>query len=104
MGFTNEEEKLLEKMASGLLNGIVGDSWNVGKSLAWRIIEDGIPREYKQGPGGRFFDGKENERYPGVKHLINEWTTDEQKLLFLQKYGWLMNDSEVCAYSAKFKP
>lgn len=104
MSFTDEETSLLRKMASGSLDGIVGDSWNSGRSLCWRIIEKGVPHEYRQGPGGKFFNGKENERYPGVKHLEYVWDTDQQKLEFLQKYGWLMSDPDVRAYSAKFKP
>ena len=28
----------------------------------------------------------------------------KKKLLFLQKYGWLTNDDDVKAYSAKYKP
>ena len=35
---------------------------------------------------------------------MQEWKTDEQKLTFLQKFGWLMKDKDVREYSAKFKP
>lgn len=58
----------------------------------------------KQGPTRRFFNGKENERIPGVLHTMQEWLTDEEKLQFLQRFGWLMNDTDVRAYSKKFKP
>ena len=50
------------------------------------------------------FNGKENERYSGVLHTLQEWITDEQKLEFLRKFGWLMKDEAVRSYSAKFKP
>ena len=30
--------------------------------------------------------------------------TKEEKLQFLQKFDWLINDTDVIAYSAKFKP
>jgi hypothetical protein len=39
-----------------------------------------------------------------VPHILQEWTTDEQKLEFLKKFGWLMKDETAKAYSAKFKP
>lgn len=53
----------------------------------------------KQGSGGKFFNSKENERYEGAMHQLQEWATDEQKLEFLKKYGWLMKDEAVKAYS-----
>ena len=59
---------------------------------------------FKQGPGSRFFDGKENTCIEGVLHTLQEWITDEQKLEFLRKFGWLMKDAAVRTYSAKFKP
>ena len=37
----------------------------------------------------------------GIK-LIDD--TDERKLEFLQRYGWLMDDEAIRAYSARFKP
>ena len=58
---------------------------------------------FNQGHGGKFFYGKENERYSGVLHTLLEWITDEQKLEFLRKFGWLMKDEAVRSYSAKFK-
>ena len=58
---------------------------------------------YRQGESERFFNGKENERIPG-KREEERFETDDEKLFFLQKYGWLLDDDEVRAYSAKFKP
>ena len=37
----------------------------------------------------------------GIK-LIDD--TDERKQEFLQRYGWLMDDEAIRAYSARFKP
>ena len=68
------------------------------------IIKNGIPVRFKQGPGGKFFNGKENERYEGVLHTLAKWMTDEERLDFLRKFGWLIHDAAVNAYSAKFKP
>lgn len=102
---TNEEKKLLQKMASGALDGIVGDNITIsGGSTVWKSIKNGLPAMFKQGPGGKFFNGKENECYEGVLHTLQKWATDDEKLQFLRKFGWLMQDTDVKAYSAKFKP
>lgn len=102
---TNEEKNLLEKLASGTLDGIVDDGVNTsGGSTIWKAIKNGLPVMFKQGPGGKFFNGKENERYEGVLHTLQKWVTDDEKLQFLQKFGWLMKDADVKAYSTKFKP
>ena len=53
---------------------------------------------------GKFFNGKENESFDGVLHVLHKWVTDTDILAFLRKLGWLMKDPEVRAYSAKFKP
>lgn len=102
---TKEEKNLLKKLATGALDGFVGnDLTTSGGSTIWKTIKNGVPVMFKQGPSKRFFNGKENERIEGVLHTLQEWITDEDKLEFLQKFGWLMNDSDVKAYSAKFKP
>ena len=105
MARTDEEKNLLQKLASGALDGVVGNSLETsGGSTVWKEIKDGLPLQFKQGPGGKFFDGKENERYDGVLHILDKWKTDDEKLAFLQKFGWLMKDEDVKSYSAKFKP
>lgn len=102
---TKEEKGLLEKLASGALDGFVGDDLvTEGKSTIWKVIKNGLPSMFKQGPSKRFFNGKENERIDGVLHTLQEWVTDEEKLEFLRKFGWLMKDTAVRSYSAKFKP
>ena len=103
---TKEEKGLLEKLASGVLDGMVGDEkvYHGYKDVSvWKYIKNGIPRSVREGEATKFFNGKENEWIPG-KRIENEYDTDEQKLSFLQRYGWLMDDEEVKAYSAKFKP
>lgn len=102
---TKEEKNLLKKLASGVLDGFVGnDLTTSGGSTIWKTIKNGVPVMFKQGPTKRFFNGKENECIEGVLHTLQEWITDEDKLEFLRKFGWLMNDPDVKAYSAKFKP
>lgn len=105
MGRTKEEKGLLAKLLSGKLDGQVGDDLTTsGGSTVWTSIKDGNPTRYKQGPTTKFFNGKENERIPGKLHILEKWETDDQKLSFLQRFGWLMEDEDVKKYSAKFKP
>ena len=96
----------VEKLANNYVRiRFVGDDLTTtGGSTVWKAIKNGIPVMFKQGPRGKFFNGKENERFEGVKHTLQEWATDEQKLEFLRKFGWLMKDEAVKAYSAMFKP
>ena len=102
---TNEERSLLKKLSDGLLDGFVGNELTTsGGSSIWKEIRGGIPRQFKQGPGKRFFDGRENTWIEGVRHVQQEWKSDDEKLGFLQKFGWLMSDREVQEYSARFKP
>ena len=102
---TKEEINLLNKLKSGILDGIVGDVFNTnGGSSRWMEIQDGNPVRYKQGPGGKYFDGKETVKFEGKKTTLEKWVTDDEKLVFLQKFGWLMEDKDVQSYSAKFKP
>ena len=101
-----EERNLLDKLASGLQDGMVGDEreYRGYKSVyCGKYIKDGIPISYRQGASERFFNGRENERIPG-KREEERYDTDERKIEFLQRYGWLIDDEEVRTYSAKFKP
>jgi hypothetical protein len=105
MGRTTEEKNLLEKMKSGVFDGRVGnDLTTSGGSTVWTTIENGEPTRYKQGPGGKVFDGKENVRYDGKLHTLETFSTDDEKLGFFQKFGWLMDDDDAKKYSANFKP
>ena len=105
MGKSDEEKKILQKLASGLLDGVVGNSIETsGGSTVWKEIKDGLPMQYKQGPGGKFFDNRENVRFEGKLNILDKWKTDNEKLSFLQKFGWLMKDEDVKNYSSKFKP
>lgn len=105
MARTKEEKNLIEKFLSGMLDGQVGNHFfTSGGSSVWTMIRDGKIIRYKKGPGSKFFNGKENERIEGVLHVLKEWATEEEVLTFFQKFGWLINDSDVQAYSKKFKP
>ena len=106
MKITKEEKNLLLKLASGILDGMVGDERvyrGYRNVYCGKYIKDGVPVSYREGESSRFFNGKENERIPG-KREEERYITDEQKLNFLQRFGWLTDDDDVKAYSAKFKP
>lgn len=104
MKFTAEERSLLKKLSIGALDGLVGDFFESSSGkLHKKIIKNGNPMIINESKSSRFFNGKENETIPG-KITTEFFDTDEKKLMFLRKYGWLMNDSEVRAYSAKYKP
>ena len=106
MSRTDEENNLLQKLASGSLDGMVGDEreYRGYRSVyCGKYIKNGEPVSYRQGEGSRFFNGKENEWISG-KREEEHFDTDDRKLEFLQRYGWLMDDEDVKSYSAKYKP
>lgn len=103
---TNEEKGLLAKLASGVLDGMVGDEkvYHGHRNVyCGKYIKGGEPVSYRQGESTRFFNGKENERISG-KRTEEHYDTDDRKLEFLQRYGWLTSDDDVRKYSAKYKP
>ncbi len=103
---TDEERSLLVKLASGILDGMVGDEreYRGYKSVfCGKYIKNGEPVSYRQGEPSRFFNGKENEWVAG-KREEDHFDTDDRKLEFLQRFGWLIDDDDVRTYSAKFKP
>ena len=101
---TIEEKHLIDRFHAGQFDGMVGNMFETtGGSLVWTEIKEGKITRYKQGPGGRFFNGRENEHYSGVLHIIAEFSTTPEILSFFQKFGWLMQDKEANIYSAIFK-
>ena len=103
---THEDLNLLQKLASGVLDGMVGREkvYSGYKNVyCGEYIKDGEPVSYREGESSRVFNGKENERISG-KREEDHYDTDDRKLEFLQRYGWLMDDEDVRAYSAKYKP
>ena len=53
--------------------------------------------------GGKIFNRRENEKFAGTLHTLKKCVTDDEKLAFMQKMGYLMKDSLARTYSAKFK-
>lgn len=106
MKTTSEERNLLEKLASGVLDGVVGrEKVYAGYKNVYcgKYIKDGEPISYREGESNRFFNSAENEWISGKREEYH-YDTDDRKLEFLQRYGWLMDDEAVRTYSAKFKP
>lgn len=99
------EKIVLEKLNKGLLDGIVGNDFVTGdhaKITFRKIIKDGIPQILRFGADSKFFNNKETVRVAG-KRSVQLFKTVSEQLSFLQKYGWLMDDPDVKAYSALFK-
>ena len=105
MNITTEEKNLLAKLASGELDGQVGEE-STGTDrkdiYCGMFIKNGEPVAYRQTEAPRFLGGKENEHIPG-KRSEEHYNTDECKLEFLREYGWLMKDNDARQYSARFK-
>ena len=100
------EKTVLEKLEKGLLDGVVGydfETGNYAKVTFRKIIKNGVPQILRFGADTKYFDNKETVRAAG-KQSAQLFKTVAEKLNFLQRFGWLMNDPDVKAYSALFKP
>ena len=56
---TNEEKRLLAKLASGALDGMVGNDKFYGgykNVYVGKYIKNGVPVSYKEGESSRFFN------------------------------------------------
>ncbi|WP_028505295.1 hypothetical protein [Ruminococcus sp. FC2018] len=105
MNITNEEKSLLAKLASGALDGVAGEETSCAEykgTYHGQFIKGGEPVYYIQNEWPRFSNGKENMQIPS-KRAEESFITDEEKLSFLQKYGWLMDDEDARKYSMKFR-
>lgn len=93
MEMTEQEKKLLEKLAQGLLDGFILPDipWKSDGSICRRMIVGGIPY---------FISFMEKPDRKDLSFIINQYyETDEMKLWFLKQNGHLMNDLEVIEYS-----
>lgn len=106
MNFGNLESNLLEKLNKGLLDGVIGSDYKSRseRCISYRnVIEDGIPKSIKLKTDVAFFDSVDNVLVSSVESVIS-FETDDEKLTFIQKYGWLMDDPDAQFYSSFFKP
>ena len=90
MRLSDQEKELLERLENSKFDNQVGDELTTsGVSTVWFEIEDGIPKQYKE--------------VPSVFHTLEEWTSDLEKIQFLRKYGWLIDDKDAQDYSAEYR-
>ena len=78
------EAQLLNRLKSGLLDGLIGGGFNMGTLTSHALIEDGRPMLIKY----------LSEKGPIKEAMIieKEFETDEGKLWFLRNHGWKMED------------
>lgn len=78
---------ILRALGDGAYDGERTDREMNGVSSGY-YIDRGTPVKYREGKSTKFFDGKENVRTPG-KRSEERFETDEEKTVFLQKYGFI---------------
>ena len=89
------EAQLLNRLKSGLLDGLIGGGFNMGTLTSHALIEDGRPMLIKY----------LSEKGPIKEAMIveMEFETDEGKLWFLRNHGWKMDDVYAQLYSRTYK-
>lgn len=89
------EKQLLERLGSGVLDGLIGTGFNWGALTSHALIENGRPMLVKY----------LTEKGPIQDAMIveKEFMTDEGKLWFLRNHGWKMEDVHAQLYSRIFK-
>ena len=102
---TEEEIWLLKKLSDGALNGMVGDEriFREYKNVyCGKYIIDGVPVLYKQNEPLKMLTLKKKDFIIAIREE-EYFDSDEKKLEFLKKYGWLIDDDDVKKYSASHK-
>jgi len=106
MSLSSEEIRLLQLLEDGTLDGDVGD-FRVYRRfrsvLCGRYILNGIPVFFQEGKLPKAVSSKDEDEGQVLREEVR-YDTIEGKLEFLQKYGWLIENEEVRAYSARYKP
>ena len=89
------EKQLLERLNTGLLDGLIGSGFNMGALTSQSLIKDGRPMLVKY----------LTEKGPVEEAMVieKEFLTDEGKLWFLRNHGWKMNDVYAQLYSRILK-
>lgn len=97
MELTVQENKLLEKLEKGLLDGFVVPDlqWKADGLICRRMIVGGIPY---------YISFMEKTEFGRVSFIIEQYyETDEMKLWFLKQNGHLLSDPDVHEYSRPHK-
>ncbi len=103
--FTVEENELLNRMAAGELDGFVGPGIMYRNCYSiLLVIQNGIPTKYRQSPNAVFLKKGIIVREFGEMEVVQEWRTEEEKLLFLRAFGDRMNDDDVQEYARTSPP
>lgn len=89
------EKQLLERLSNGLLDGLIGNGFNMGTLTSHALIENSRPMLVK------YF----TEKGPVKEAMVVEkgFETDEGKLWFLRNHGWKMEDVHAQLYSRIYK-
>ena len=103
-GYTVRENELLNRMATGELDGIVGEPLVMKNGALFRlVIRAGIPTRYYEQPTVMILTEGKVERSLGTIVKINAWRTDTEKLRFLREYGDQINDAAAKEYARQNK-
>ena len=89
------ESQLLERLNGGLLDGLIGNGFNMGTLTSQALIEEGRPMLVK------YLTGKGPIKDAMI--IEKEFETDEGKLWFLRNHGWKMEDVYAQLYSRIYK-
>ena len=84
------EKRLLLKLKRGVLDGSVGVLMiykGFTNVVCGKLIENGVPIAFRK----------------GKRTIETRFDTDTEKLEFLRRYGWLIDDDDTRAYSNLFK-
>ena len=106
MKLSADEIHILQLLENGELDGDVGDTRvfrRFRSVLCRRFIKNGIPIILMEGKMPENVGDKEEE-CGELKQESIICDTTESKLLFLRKFGWLINNKEIQVYSARYKP
>ena len=104
VGFTVTENDLLNRLATGELDGQVGgDLMMKSGNAIWLAIEKGIPTRYMEEATVKHIENGLITKIPGELKKIKEWTTEEEKLKFLRIYGQQVKNVVVNEYAKNEK-
>lgn len=93
------EKRLLYKLANGKFNGQVGTEVVLHKKICYGTrIEDGNPVLYQRAESMICLNDIEIKD-TSCSGRSKTFETDEDKLRFLQRYGWLIEDDDVKEFS-----
>ena len=96
---TEEEQRLLDRLEAGEFDGQVGDEFEASNGYTYRtVIEKGIPRRYRR-KDGCYYSDRYDEMRAYNETMRKEWLSDPEKLAFLAKFGFLINDEDVKKYN-----